>query len=159
MSKHGDALLARLHEPARALLVSPHAAIALRRLAGAVDTADDLVDAAQTTVALLVAVEDAADTLDAIGKRLRATLGAVLDDSGMPAAQTDYHTASVRMGPPSVLITDEAAIPPTLMRQPPPAPDKIAISKLLRDGQDVPGATLSNGSLQLTIKTRARNAA
>ena len=168
MSKHAAAALAQLHAPASAILTSPHAAIALRRLAGAVTEAEDMGEAAPALLALLLATEEAAEALDAAAKATeeaaeeldaaakaaRAALTAVLSDTGMPAAQTQHHTASVRDGAPGVVITDLALIPPTLMRQADPTPDKAAIAKALKAGGTVPGAELRNGAPVLTIRTR-----
>jgi hypothetical protein len=44
-----------------------------------------------------------------------------------------------------VRIIDQDAIPPSLMRQAAPAPDKAAILKLLNAGTPVAGCILSNG--------------
>ena len=46
------------------------------------------------------------------------------------------------------------SIPADLMRQPPPAPDKGAIQKMLREGCEVPGAVLGNSRPVLTIRNR-----
>ena len=152
MSKHAAAALAQLHAPAAAILTSPHAAIALRRLAGAVTEAEDMGEAAPALLALLVATEEASKQLDNAGSAMRAALTEVLSDTGMPAAQTAHHTASVRDGSPGVVITGD--VPAEFMRQPAPFPDKIAIGKALKAGLPVPGAELRNGAPVLTIRTR-----
>jgi hypothetical protein len=154
MSKHAAEALTQLHAPASAILISPHAAIAMRRLAGVVTEAEDMGKAAPALLALLLATEEAAKALDAGAEAMRAALTAVLSDTGMPAAQTQHHTASVRDGSPGVVITDLALIPPTLMRQADPTPDKAAIAKALKAGGTVPGAELRNGQPILTIRTR-----
>jgi hypothetical protein len=154
MSKHAAEALAQLHAPASAILTSPYAAIALRRLAAAVTEAEDMGEAAPALLALLMATEEAAKQLDNAGSAMRAALTAVLSDTGMPAAQTQHHTASVRDGSPGVVITDPALIPPTLMRQADPTPDKTAIARAIKAGGTVPGAELRNGAPVLTIRTR-----
>lgn len=47
-------------------------------------------------------------------------------------------------------VIDEAELPEAFIRH---APDKVAIAKALRAGQDVPGATLGNDQPRLTIRT------
>jgi len=51
----------------------------------------------------------------------------------------------------TAIITDPAALPDEVVRK---APDMRLISKLLRDGHPVDGATLSNPQPHLTIRTR-----
>lgn len=66
--------------------------------------------------------------------------------------QPDF-TASVRRVPPGVVITDEAVLPDSYVktvRQ----PDKTALREALGRGEEVPGATLGNGSETLTIRSR-----
>jgi hypothetical protein len=52
---------------------------------------------------------------------------------------------------PEVIITDEAALPENFVRVK-REPDKVAIKKALNEGQQVAGATLSNGSETLQLK-------
>jgi hypothetical protein len=61
-------------------------------------------------------------------------------------------TYSVRVVPPSVLITDEFALPDeacVLVRK----PNKTEIKRLLQSGP-VAGATMTNGAMTLSIRTR-----
>jgi len=61
-------------------------------------------------------------------------------------------TYSLRTVPPSVVITDENALPDAACKFT-RAPDKTAIKQMLEVG-DVPGATLSNGSRTLSIRIK-----
>lgn len=66
--------------------------------------------------------------------------------------QPDF-TASIRRVPPGVVITDEALLPDSYVktiRQ----PDKTALREALGRGEEVPGATLGNGSETLTVRSR-----
>jgi hypothetical protein len=47
-------------------------------------------------------------------------------------------------------VIDEAELPDEFIRH---APDKVAIAKALRAGQDIPGATLGNAQPRLTLRT------
>ena len=147
-------LLARIQAPAAPLLTATHAPVAVRRLAAALDDAPDLIAAGQVATSLILEVEAAADALAVTAKQLRQALAEVMAESGAPSFRTDTHLATVSDGRAGVLITDPALIPADLMRQPPPAPDKAAIAKLLKEGRPVPGATLGNGGPQLTIRAR-----
>lgn len=105
--------------------------------------------------AAIVALESAAATAETQAKALREALLALMIETGAPPISTPHHTISYSETR-RVRITDDAAIPPSLMRQPEPKPDTEAIGRLLRAGHTVPGAALSNGTPSLTI--RARNA-
>lgn len=70
---------------------------------------------------------------------------------------TPYFALTVKKNPPAVEVWDEKQIPATYLRTPepppPPAPvpDKKAIADALKDGKDVPGALLAQGT-RLEIK-------
>jgi hypothetical protein len=63
-------------------------------------------------------------------------------ETGCPAVTLEHHTVHLGSKPASVEIEDTAAIPAELMRRPEPAPDKVAIGKLLRANVAVPDARL-----------------
>lgn len=65
----------------------------------------------------------------------------------------DLPAAKISLGksPAKVIITDENAIPDEFVRIK-RDPNKTAIKEALVGGQDVPGATLSNGGTSLTIR-------
>lgn len=63
--------------------------------------------------------------------------------------QRPLYTASLSY-PRKPMVTDESALPEDFIRH---APDKVAIGKALRAGQEIPGAVLGNPMPQLTIRT------
>jgi hypothetical protein len=68
--------------------------------------------------------------------------------------ECSWFKISVRENPPAVVVDAADLIPAEFMRQPeppPPAPDKTAIAKALKSGQDVPGVHLMRG-VRLDIK-------
>jgi hypothetical protein len=75
--------------------------------------------------------------------------------AGITKIEAPWFVISVRKNPPAVVIDDPSAIPQEYMRPPPPppppAPDKTAISRALKAGDDVPGAHLMQGE-RLEIK-------
>lgn len=52
----------------------------------------------------------------------------------------------------TVVITDETAIPAKFWKPLDAVLDKTALKQALKDKQDVPGATLGNGTLSLTVR-------
>lgn len=146
--------LAALADVAGPLAETPSASAEVKAAAVEVGRASDIVPAAQAMVNLIVAVEDTVAELDYHAKKLRAKLAEVLDETGAPSIRTKHHTVFVSEGRSGVVITDQTAIPPHLMRQPPAQPDKAAIAKLLSEGVSVPGVVLGNRAPSLTIRKR-----
>ena len=62
-------------------------------------------------------------------------------------------TASLRAIQPHVILTDEAAIPSDYIEMRPHI-QRQKISDTLKAGREVPGATLSNAEMGLTVRTR-----
>jgi len=76
---------------------------------------------------------------------IRAYLLFNMEFSGLTRIECPEFTIAVRKNPASVIIDDEAALPPRFIVQPePPAPrpDKAAIRDALKAGEAVPGARL-----------------
>src|SRR6188472_2674740 len=63
-------------------------------------------------------------------------------------------SASVRINPPSLLITSEAEIPQDFWVAQPPKLNKKGLLDAINAGWAVPGATLSNSKISLTIRTK-----
>jgi hypothetical protein len=78
-----------------------------------------------------------------------------MEACGITKIEAETLTASTRRVPGKVLINDEAAVPGIYMVEPvppPPHPNKSAILSALKAGMKVPGCTLSNGGVTLTIR-------
>lgn len=89
-----------------------------------------------------------ADNIEA----LRRSIQSALEATGVRKLELPVATISLRAVPPSVVITDEAALPAEYKRQPPPVPDKKLIAAALKDGVVIDGAELSNGGQTVSIK-------
>src|SRR5262245_37764512 len=63
-------------------------------------------------------------------------------------------TASIRINPPSLLITSEAEIPQDFWVPQPPKLNKKGLLDAINSGWAVAGATLSNSKISLTIRTK-----
>lgn len=135
----GSALVERVQAGNAAVKASVDAyGNALRSLRGA----SDLMDQMQATAALILAAEALEDAASDVAKKARAALAETMMETGGTQFRTETHTVSAATKPARVVVTDTAAIPITLMRQPPPAPDLHAIHKLLSEGKQVPGTQL-----------------
>jgi hypothetical protein len=68
-------------------------------------------------------------------------------------AEPDF-TASLRTVPPSVVVVDEGQIPIDYWKPQSPKLDRQGISAALKSGAAVPGATLSNPQMILSVRTK-----
>lgn len=78
----------------------------------------------------------------------RAIVLQIMERIGTRSARRSLYTLSVTDGPKAVHITDEAQIPLGYQRI---SPDKAAIARALKEGEQVPGAQLNNGPPVLRI--------
>lgn len=63
-------------------------------------------------------------------------------------------TASIRINPPYLLITSESEIPQDFWAPQPPKLNRKGLLDAINSGWAVPGATLSNSKISLTIRTK-----
>lgn len=83
---------------------------------------------------------------------IRDAIQAAMETAELTSLKTPAATLSVRPSPPRVEITDASAIPAVFLKQPPPLPDKDAIKTTLKNGQAIPGCTLSNSPPALSVR-------
>jgi hypothetical protein len=102
----------------------------------------DLLEVMRAAGNLVLAAESIVAASKQAEATARAALASCMAETGCPAVALADHVVHLGTKPDRVDIEDEPAIPPELMRQPPPAPDKVAIGKRLRAGAAVPGARL-----------------
>ncbi len=120
------------------------------RIVHAALEADDLAEQASRRMA------DIAERRARFKRRneaLRGVAFAMLDALAVPKFERATYTASIRPGQPHVVVTDETKLPPGTVRIN-REPDKAQISALLKAGETVSGAELSNSMPSLTIRTR-----
>ncbi len=126
---------------------------AMRAIAADAEGAVEVEAVLARTGRALVQLEAHVTYAENKAKALREALLNLIVETGAPAFSIGTHTISTAETR-RVHITDEAAIPPEFMRQPPPKPDTEVIRRKLAAGQSVPGAMLSNASPTLTIRSR-----
>ena len=112
--------------------------------------ARDMAEAADTRAKATAARRD---RYKARAETLRQAAFAAMDALGMTKRELPDMTVTIAAGKPTVLITDEAALPADFVRTT-TAPDRIAIAAALKAGQDVPGAVLTNSLPTMTMRTR-----
>jgi hypothetical protein len=142
----------------RQALSAGHAALrdavtAYRAACAGLSADADLLDTLRAAGSIVVAAEAIAAAGKHAEATARATLAQALMDTGACSIRSATHTFSASAGRQSVTVTSAADVPPHLLHQPPPSPDKAKILRLLKAGESVAGCELSNGSLPiLTVK-------
>lgn len=149
------------------------------RDAGAEDDAELVADSIQGETSLPEAMEAAMseiDDLDALElgieavnqrndtrlaairarrDRIRASMEQAMVAVDQQTLRLPTATITVAKRPPQIVIVNESEIPARFWKQPdPPAPklDKKALALALKANEIVPGATLDNGTVSLTIR-------
>lgn len=77
-----------------------------------------------------------------------------MDKAGLHTVKSALGTLSVKPTPPKALIADEALVPAKFWKPADPKLDKGAVVDALKAGEAVPGASLSNGGITLSIKVK-----
>lgn len=85
---------------------------------------------------------------------LREVITMAMERAQINALKTPLATLSIRPVPPGVLITDESQIPARFFKAKDPTLDKAALNKAVAAGEAVPGTSLSNGGVTLSIRSK-----
>lgn len=122
------------------------------------DIIDKLIVNLHITNSYILGLKDARDRLDTREDRLKAKsemirrlLKRMLDMAELRKVVAPSGTISIAAKVQGVEIVDEALIPEKFMRIT-KAPSRTLIGNALRAGEDVPGATLSNGGETLIVR-------
>jgi hypothetical protein len=83
---------------------------------------------------------------------IRESLAVAFEVACIKKLETPLATISLRAVPPRVEVIDESAIPAAYWKPQEPRLDRKAVLDALKDKQDVPGATLSNGGMAVSIR-------
>jgi hypothetical protein len=77
-----------------------------------------------------------------------------MDKAGLQTIRSPLGTMTARPTPPKVTIMDEVRIPSKFWKPSDPKLDRAAVAEALKAGEAVPGATLSNGGLTLSVRIK-----
>jgi hypothetical protein len=89
----------------------------------------------------------------AVEKKREAALNAMEQADMIKLTAPDF-TVSIRINPPSLVITSEAEIPQEFWLSQPPKLNKKGLLDAINGGWAVPGAVLSNSKISLAIRTK-----
>jgi hypothetical protein len=149
---HADTAAAALRHAVTAAHGPLRDAVAAYRAAHATLASDaDLLEILRAAGGIVLAAEAITAASKQIEASARAALAQAMSETGCPAVALADHVVHLGTKPARVDTENQEAIPAEFMRQPPPAPDKVAIGKLLRDGAAVPGARLIGNKEPLCV--------
>jgi len=94
------------------------------------------------------------DDMDRQIESMRTALFKIMEAAELKTLPLSISTVAIRPGPAKVIVTDMDRLPEVCIRQPPPEPNKNLIKEMLKNGDQVPGAFLSNGEDVLSIRVR-----
>lgn len=129
---------------------APDVDVVIFRLLRAMTEADAVSEALGGRI---VALRIRQDRFERQREDYRNIVANMLDVLGLTKWKSAEFTVSLTEGKAGVLITDPAALPDDFVRIR-KEPDKTAIACALREGREVPGATLTNGRVSMTVRTR-----
>ncbi len=122
----------------------------LRRVVLAAEEAGTVADALKPTIQARQERKRRAELRE---ERYRMVAGAMMAALGITKHVDPEFTITTRPGKPKLIVTDEDAIPLRFC-VPTYKVEAAAVRAALETGEDVPGATLSNGTDIVTIRTK-----
>ncbi len=78
----------------------------------------------------------------------------VMERAGLKKLTQPDFTLSLRPTAPPLVVVDEAQIPDAFWKPQAPKLDRQGLIGALKDGRDVPGATLGNGGMTISVRTK-----
>ena len=78
----------------------------------------------------------------------------VMERAGLKKLTQPDFTLSLRPTAPPLVVVDEAQIPEAFWRPQAPKLDRQGLIGALKGGRDVPGATLGNGGMTISVRTK-----
>lgn len=84
--------------------------------------------------------------------RLRGMIEQAMLVAEIPSIRRPIATLTVKATKPAPMVSDEAAIPAKFWEPQPPRLNKKAINDAVKDGETIPGVTMTNGGTSLQIR-------
>lgn len=101
---------------------------------------------------MMADLKDRGERLERQRDNIRTAIAVAMEAAGMKRHEGPLATLTLKAVPPKVEIVDEADIPAAFWKPQDPKLDKAGLLKALKDGQQITGATLSNGGVTLQVK-------
>ena len=92
------------------------------------------------------------DRIEARIETRRALLGTALEIAELKSFETPTGTVSLSKVQPKAIVIEESEIPAKFWKAAKPTLDKSALNAAVKSGQQIPGATISNSGVTVTIR-------
>ncbi len=102
----------------------------------------------------IVALQARKSRLTKSAETLRTIILQAMDKAGIETVTGPAMTLTARKTPPQPIVLTESDIPSAYWTPQPPKLDKKSLGEAMRNDEIVPGATLSNGGLSLTVRIK-----
>jgi hypothetical protein len=105
--------------------------------------------------AIAIYAKKLAERKSRIEKRIdvrRALMASALEVAEIKKMETPFGTVAQKAVPPKLIVIEESEIPSRFFKPQAPVLDKKAILDALKDGEQITGAVLSNGSKTIQIR-------
>lgn len=99
-------------------------------------------------------LQERKDRHEKVKDKLRTIILQVMDNAGLPTIKEPHVTISVSNLAAEVHIMEEAKIPARFWIPQDPKLDKKALGEALKEGEEIEGAQLGNGRINLTIRRK-----
>jgi len=152
-SKQDDLMMNRIRDVLQPMVLDGRLPEDVQTAAAATAGCGGLLDMMRGLAGVILAADDAADRSKQAATVVRSLLTEAMEDTSATTLRIGHHTVSLVDGRPSFSVTDPTQIPPSLMRQADPVPDRNAIQKLLNAGQDVPGVVRRNSAPYIQLRS------
>lgn len=124
----------------------------LEAITAAIDEIDECEIIAEGCKAKENQIADRRRRTEARKERLRTLIEQAMLIADMQTVRLPIATLSVSKLPPKPVIVDEASVPAEYWKQPEPVLDKSAVNAAIKDGAEIPGVSMTNGSTSLKIR-------
>ncbi len=107
--------------------------------------------------ALKIRVADMRERLERLDTRAgkkRELITSVMERAEIKKVTEPDFTLSLRRTPPPLVMTDEKEIPERFWRPQDPKLDRAGLILALKGGQQIPGASLGNGGIAISVRTK-----
>ncbi len=99
-------------------------------------------------------MQERLNRLEARADKKRDIALSVMDRAGIRKLEAPDFTVSLRAGTPSLQVSSEEGIPGEYWKPQPAKLDRQALFRDLKNGTEIEGASLNNGNLTLSIRTK-----
>ncbi len=92
--------------------------------------------------------------LEQCADKKKEVVTSVMERAGLKKLTEPDFTVSLRSTQPALVLVDEREIPQDFWKPQPPKLDRLGLIAALKVGRDIPGATLGNAAMTISVRTK-----